>query len=152
MNKVFLVGNLTKDPELSHTANDVAVCNFSIAVNRDYANADGTRETDFFNITVWRGRAESCGKNLKKGNKVAIVGSLQNRTYDDKDGIKRYVTDVVAEEVEFLTPKNRNESSYSTLAGSERYDKTATAGESKNDGNAQPIIPPEVVRDPRLPF
>lgn len=106
MNKVILVGNLTRDPELTETTSGVAVCRFSIAVTRDYANSDGNRETDFFNITVWRGRAENCGKYLKKGNKVAIVGSLQNRSYEDKDGIKRNVTDVIANEVEFLTPKN----------------------------------------------
>ena len=106
MNKVILVGNLTRDPELTETPSGEAVCRFAIAVSRDYANADGTRETDFFNITVWRGRAENCGKYLKKGNKVAIVGSLQNRSYEDKDGIKRNVTDVVANEVEFLTPKS----------------------------------------------
>lgn len=110
MNKVILVGNLTRDPELSETPNGVAVCRFSIAVSRDYASSDGTRETDFFNITVWRGRAENCGKYLKKGNKVAVVGSLQNRSYEDKDGIKRTVTDVVANEVEFLTPKSAQNS------------------------------------------
>lgn len=108
MNKVILVGNLTRDPELSETPSGIAVCRFSIAVSRDYANADGNRETDFFNITVWRGRAENCGRYLKKGNKVAIVGSLQNRSYDDKDGNKRYVTDVIANEVEFLTPRGAN--------------------------------------------
>ena len=105
MNKVILVGNLTRDPELTETPSGVAVCRFSIAVSRDYANSEGTRETDFFNITVWRGRAEVCGKYLKKGNKVAIVGSIQTRSYEDKDGIKRNVTDIVANEVEFLTPK-----------------------------------------------
>ncbi|MBQ3047094.1 MAG: single-stranded DNA-binding protein [Clostridia bacterium] len=106
MNKVILIGNLTKDPELTETPSGVAVCKFSIAVSREYANADGNRETDFFNITVWRGRAENCGKYLKKGNKVAIFGSLQNRSYEDKDGIKRNVTEVIANEVEFLTPKS----------------------------------------------
>ena len=105
MNKVILVGNLTRDPELTETPNGIAVCRFSIAVQRDYANAEGTKEADFFNITVWRGRAENCGKYLKKGNKVAVVGSLQTRSYEDKDGIKRNVTDIVASEVEFLTPK-----------------------------------------------
>ncbi len=105
MNKVILVGNLTRDPELSETPSGISVCRFAIAVSRDYANSEGERETDFFNITVWRGRAENCGKYLKKGNKVAIVGSLQNRSYEDKDGIKRYVTDVIANEVEFLTPR-----------------------------------------------
>ena len=106
MNKVILVGNLTRDPELTETPNGTAVCRFSIAVSRDYAGADGNRETDFFNITVWRGRAENCGKYLKKGNKVAVVGSLQTRSYEDKDGIKRNVTDIVASDVEFLTPKS----------------------------------------------
>ncbi len=109
MNKVILIGNLTRDPELSETPSGVAVCRFSIAVSRDYADSDGNRETDFFNITVWRRRAENCGKYLKKGNKVAIVGSLQNRSYEDKDGIKKTVTDVVANEVEFLTPKQTEE-------------------------------------------
>lgn len=106
MNKVILVGNLTRDPELTETPSGVAVCRFAIAVSRDYANSDGNRETDFFNITVWRGRAENCGKYLKKGNKVAVIGSLQTRSYEDKDGIKRNVTDIIASEVEFLTPKS----------------------------------------------
>ena len=110
MNKVILVGNLTRDPELSETPSGIAVCRFSIAVSRDYANSDGSRDTDFFNVTVWRGRAENCGKYLKKGNKVAVVGSLQNRSYEDKVGIKRNVTDVVANEVEFLTPRSAQNS------------------------------------------
>ncbi len=105
MNKVILIGNLTRDPELSDTANGVAVCRFSVAVSRDYANSDGTRETDFFNVTVWRGRAENCGKYLKKGNKVGIVGNLQNRSYEDRNGEKRTITEIIASEVEFLTPK-----------------------------------------------
>ena len=105
MNKVILIGNLTRDPELTETPSGVAVCKFSIAVSRDYTNANGEKETDFFNITVWRGKAENCHKYLNKGNKVGIVGSLQNRSYKDKDGVKRTVTDIVAEDVEFLTPK-----------------------------------------------
>lgn len=109
MNKVILIGNLTKNPELSQTPSGIAVCKFSIAVARDYANADGNRETDFFNISVWRGRAESCGEYLKKGNKVAIWGSIQNRSYEDKDGIKRTITEIVANDVEFLTPKKNEE-------------------------------------------
>lgn len=105
MNKCFLIGNLTRDPELTETPSGVAVCKFSIAVSRDYADSNGNRETDFFNIVVWRGRAENCGKYLKKGNKVAVGGSLQTRSYEDKDGIKRNVTEIIASEVEFLTPK-----------------------------------------------
>ena len=120
MNKVILIGNLTRDPELTETPTGVSVCRFAIAVSRDYANADGNRETDFFNITVWRGRAENCGKYLKKGNKVAIVGSLQTRSYEDKDGIKRNVTDVVANEVEFLTPKGAQTEDDAPVVGTRR--------------------------------
>lgn len=105
MNKVFLIGNLTRDPEQTQTPSGVAVCKFSIAVSRDFKDSDGNRETDFFNITVWRGRAETCGKYLKKGNKVGIVGRIQNRSYETKEGDKRTVTEIIADEVEFLTPK-----------------------------------------------
>ena len=108
MNKVYLIGNLTRDPEVSETSSGVAYCRFSIAVNRNFTNADGNREADFFNIIVWRAQAENCGKFLKKGSKIAVVGSLQNRSYEDKDGVKRTVTDIVASEVEFLTT-NRGE-------------------------------------------
>ena len=106
MNKVYLIGNLTRDPELQETPSGVSVCRFSIAVNRNYTSSDGQKETDFFNITVWRTHADNCGKYLKKGSKVAIVGSLQNRTWEDKDGVRRSVTDIIASEVEFLTSKN----------------------------------------------
>lgn len=109
MNKVILIGNLTRDPELAETNSGIAVCRFSIAVNRSYSSSDGNRETDFFNITVWRAQAENCGRYLKKGSKVAIVGSLQNRSYEDRDGVKRNVTDIVASEVEFLSTKNSGE-------------------------------------------
>ena len=106
MNKVILIGNLTRDPELSETPNGTSVCRLGIAVQRDFASADGTREADFFNVTVWSARAETCGKYLKKGNKIAVVGRLQTRSYEDKDGVKRNVTDIIANEVEFLTPKS----------------------------------------------
>ena len=106
MNKVFLIGNLTRDPELTETNSGVPVCRFGIAVNRRFSAQDGERQTDFFNVTAWRGLAENVARWTKKGNKVAIVGSLQTRSYEDKDGIKRNVTDVVANEVEFLTPRS----------------------------------------------
>jgi single-strand DNA-binding protein len=136
MNKVILVGNLTRDPELSETPSGIAVCRFSIAVSRDFANAEGNREADFFNITVWRGRAENCGKYLKKGNKVAVVGRLQTRSYDDKDGNKRYVTDIVADEVEFLTPRGASE-------GMDDMDSVSSRRE-------QPRL--EAIDDNQLPF
>lgn len=101
MNKVILIGNLTKDPELSKTTNDVPVCKFSLAVSRRWGNT----ETDFFTVIAWRGQAENCAKYLRKGSKVAISGSIQTRTYDANDGTKRYVTEIVADEVQFLSTK-----------------------------------------------
>lgn len=109
MNKVILIGNLTKDPELSETSSGVKFCKFGIAVNRPFANSDGEREVDFFNITTWRGQAETCAKFLAKGKKVCVVGSLQNRAYEDKSGVKRTVTDVVASEIEFLSARSEDE-------------------------------------------
>ncbi len=108
MNKCILVGNLARDPELTTTSNGVAVCRFSIAVSRRYANSDGERETDFLNIVVWRNLGENCHKFLKKGSKVGIVGNIQSRSYDATDGTKRYVTEIVAEEVEFLSTKSQD--------------------------------------------
>ncbi len=109
MNKVYLIGNLTRDPETSETPSGVPFCRLGLAVNRPYTGSDGERATDFFNITVWRTQAENCGRYLKKGSKVAIVGSIQNRSYEDKDGNKRTVTDIVASEVEFLSVRNSGE-------------------------------------------
>lgn len=102
MNVCVFVGNLTRDPELSETPSGVAVCKFAIAVNRPYANANGEHEADYINVVTWRGLAENCGKYLSKGNKVAVVGSLQTSSYEDKEGIKRYRTDLVANNVEFI--------------------------------------------------
>ena len=106
MNKVFLIGNLTRDPELSTTNSGISVCRISIAVSRRFANADGSRETDFFNVVAWRAIAENCAKYLKKGSKAAIVGSVQTRSYEGTDGTRRYITEIVAEEVEFLASRN----------------------------------------------
>ena len=111
MNKVYLIGNLTRDPEMSETPSGVPFCRLGLAVNRPYAGSDVERASDFFNITVWRTHAENCGRYLKKGSKVAVVGSLQNRSYEDKDGNKRTVTDIVASEVEFLSVRSQGEGS-----------------------------------------
>lgn len=105
MNKVFLIGNLTRDPELSNTNSGISVCRISIAVSRRFANADGSRETDFFNVVAWRAIAENCAKYLKKGSKIAVMGSIQNHSYEGNDGTKRYTTDITAEEIEFLSTK-----------------------------------------------
>ena len=109
MNKVILVGNLTKDPELTQIPSGVSVCRFTLAVQRRFSNADGQREADFLPIVVWRAQAETCAKYLKKGSKAGVVGSVQTRSYDAQDGTRRYVTEVVADEVEFLTSRSAEE-------------------------------------------
>ena len=106
MNKVFLIGNLTRDPELTETPSGVPVCHFAIAVNRNYSSQDGERQTDFFNCTAWRGQAETIARFTKKGNKVAVTGSIQLRNYEDNQGVKRTAVDIIVQDVEFLTPKN----------------------------------------------
>lgn len=112
MNKVVFIGNLTKDPELSETSSGLSYANLSVAVSRPFVNEDGERATDFFNVTVWRTQAENCVKYLTKGKKVSIVARLQNRTYEDRDGNKRYVNDIIAEEVEFLSPSDKSSEEY----------------------------------------
>ena len=106
MNKCFLIGNLTKDPEATTTSGGIRVCRFTIAVNRNYSSANGERATDFLPVVCWRNQAESCGRFLKKGSKVGLCGSIQTRTYDAQDGTKRYVTEIVADEVQFLSTRN----------------------------------------------
>jgi single-strand DNA-binding protein len=101
----MLIGNLTRDPELTATNSGVSVCRFSLAVPRRFANADNGPQADFFNIVVWRGQAENCHKFLKKGSKCCIIGKIQNSSYE-KDGQTRYTTDIVADEVEFLGGRN----------------------------------------------
>lgn len=116
MNKVMLIGNLTRDPEFMTSASGVNVCKFAIAINSGFG--DNSR-TDYFNIVTWRSYAESCNKYLKKGSKVCVVGSLQNNDYTDKDGIKRHNVIVNASEVEFLSSKTASESSEVAVPKSE---------------------------------
>ena len=106
MNKVFLIGRLTRDPELRYTGSNTAVATFSIAINRNFTNSAGEREADFINIVVWRKQAENVKNYLQQGSQVAIDGRIQTRNYEDKEGQKRYVTEVVADNVEFLGSKN----------------------------------------------
>lgn len=106
MNKVFLIGNLTRDPELTETSGGTKICRFSIAVNRNYSGSDGERKTDFFNCVAWRSLGETVARYTRKGTKVAVSGSIELRTYEDSQGVKRTGVDIVAQDVEFLTPKS----------------------------------------------
>lgn len=151
MNKVFLIGNLVRDPEMRSTQSGVSVCNFTIAVNRRFRNAQtGQQETDFLNVIAWRQLAELCGKYLAKGRKVAVMGSIQTRQYAVKDGSKRTAWDIVADEVEFLSQNKQGSTQsapgvYTTAASKDSG--TAYAPQPHNDfgGFTQ-------VDDEELPF
>ena len=139
MNKVILVGNLTKDPELVTTNNGISLCRFTLAVQRRFTSGDGEREADFINIVVWRAQADNCYKYLKKGSKAGVVGTLQTRAYDGNDGTRKYATEVVAEEVEFLASKGATNT------------EEAEAG-SKSTGKSDVVNKFEPIDDDNLPF
>lgn len=124
MNKVFLIGRLTRDPELRYTGSNTAVATFSIAVNRTFQNQQGEREADFINIVVWRKQAENVKNYLTQGSQVAIDGRIQTRSYDDNNGQKRYVTEVVADNVEFLGSKGSSNSSNNMNSSASKAEPT----------------------------
>lgn len=109
LNKVVLIGRLTKDPDVRTLDSGSTVATFTLAVGRTFKDRNGERGTDFIPIVAWSKTAELCGEYLKKGNQTAISGRIQTRTYEDNEGTKRYVTEVVADEVTFLSSKNENQ-------------------------------------------
>lgn len=109
MNRAILIGRLTKDPELKCLANGTSVATFTLAVDRGFTNKSGEREADFISIVVWRGLAENCVKYLAKGRMAAVAGRIQTRNYDTSDGQRRYITEIVADEVKFLDYKQNKQ-------------------------------------------
>lgn len=107
MNKAVVIGNLTNEPDMRATLSGISVCTFTVAVNRRVSrDAQGQKEADFIPIVTWRGLADNCFKYLHKGSKAAVTGSIQTRSYDAQDGTRRYVTEILADEVEFLSAAN----------------------------------------------
>lgn len=109
MNKAIITGNLTRDPEKRITPNGVTVCTFTVAVQRRFTNQRGEREADFLPVVCWRALADACWEYLHKGSKVGVVGSLQTRSYEANDGGRRYVTEIIAGEVDFLTSARKQD-------------------------------------------
>lgn len=109
INRVVLVGRLTKDPEFRTTSNDVNVATFTLAVNRTFTNANGEREADFINVVVFRRQAENVNNYLSKGQLAGVDGRIQSRSYENQEGKRVFVTEVVADSVQFLEPKNNNQ-------------------------------------------
>lgn len=116
MNKVVLTGRLVKDPELRRTNTDIAVVQFTIAVNRRFVGQDGQRQADFINCVAWRQQAENLAKYMRKGSLIGVEGQIQTRTYDDPNGQRRYITEVICDNIEFLETKGaRGEGGFSDI-------------------------------------
>lgn len=141
MNKSIIIGRMTKDAEIYTTSGGIRLTRFSIAVTRDYADSNGDQQTDFFNCTAWRGLAEAIVKYVRKGDRIAIVGELQNRSYEDKAGVKRTVTEILVQEAEFLGNKQVSE------------DKPGEAAyKPQKEGVSLDTLKPISVTDDDLPF
>ncbi|MGA8942287.1 MAG: single-stranded DNA-binding protein [Thermoactinomyces sp.] len=154
INRVILVGRLTRDPELRYTPNGVAVTRFNVAVNRNYTNQHGEREADFINIVTWRNLAENCANYLRKGSLVGIDGRLQTGKYENQEGRTVYTTDVVAEDVRFLEPKSR-----STAETPGNFSGSSYGGSNRNGNRNNPMDDPFAddgqpidISDDDLPF
>lgn len=139
LNRVVLVGRLTRDPELKYTPNGVAVANFNIAVNRPFKNANGENEADFIQGVVWRKPAENLANYMKKGNQIGVDGRIQTRTYEGQDGKTVYVTEVVADSIQFLESKSQD---------NQQSQKNPPQNNDPFKGQGQPID----IDDGDLPF
>ncbi|GAB6454193.1 single-stranded DNA-binding protein [Bacillus luti] len=164
MNRVILVGRLTKDPDLRYTPNGVPVATFTIAVNRNFANQQGEREADFLNCVIWRKQAENVANYLKKGSLAGVDGRLQTRNYEGQDGKRVYVTEVLAESVQFLEPKRDGNSNYTqqerqqpsgqgfSQGGLGSGQSGSPFGNSNNDDPFSNVGQPIDISDDDLPF
>lgn len=135
MNRVCLIGRLTTKPELRTTSNNLANTRFTLAVNRNFSNAQGEREADFITIVAWRKQAENICQYLDKGSLVSVEGRIQTGSFDDKDGNKRYTTEVIADQVNFLESKNQRTASSSNnnqSSGPSPYDYQASSAPKNN--------------------
>ncbi|MGI6361733.1 MAG: single-stranded DNA-binding protein [Bacillota bacterium] len=144
LNRIVLIGRLTRDPELRYTQNGVAVASFTLAVDRSFKSADGQKETDFINIVAWRGLGENCSNYLSKGKLAAVDGRLQIRSYEGKDGVKRIAAEVVADDVRFLSPRDG-----SAAAKPAANDHKGYVNDSDQTDDFDPEMP---VGDGDLPF
>ena len=131
MNKVILIGRLSQDPEMRTTPNGVATTSFSVAVSRNYTNQNGERDTDFFRCVAWRNQAENIAKYCQKGSQVAVEGRLQNRNYEAQDGTRRYVTEVIADNVTFLG--SRSDAQRSNSSAPEEMGNDVEVNETSED-------------------
>ncbi len=155
MNRSILIGRLTKDPELRYTPNGVAVCQFTLAVDRPFSNNQGEREADFIPIVVWRQLAETCANYLKKGRLTAVEGRIQVRNYENNEGKRVYVTEVVADNVRFLEkPRDESEGGRGLQGGGSQGGGRSGGGQ-RGGGSFDPFFDdgkPVDISDEDLPF
>ncbi|MCP8617220.1 single-stranded DNA-binding protein [Salirhabdus salicampi] len=150
LNRVVLVGRLTKDPDLRYTPNGVAVANFTVAVNRPFSNQQGNREADFINCVVWRRAAENLANFMKKGSLIGVDGRIQTRSFEGQEGRRVFVTEVVADTIQFLESKGSPQGGSGSTGNSSNYD-TGNNNNRDDDpfaNNGEPID----ISDDDLPF
>ena len=133
MNKVILVGRITKDPELKRTNSDIPFVQFTVAVNRTYQNRNGERQADFINCIAWRQVAELLAKYIRKGSQIGVEGNIQTRTYDDAGGVRHYVTEVICESIHFLDSKRNDDQSSNDFNQTSNYQSNYQNNYSKNN-------------------
>ncbi len=145
VNKVILVGNLGKDPELRYTPSGTAVATFSLATSERFKDRNGEQQekTEWHNVVAWRNLAEICGKYLHKGKQVYIEGKIQTRSYDDRDGNKRYMTEIVADQMQMLGRLSDENSGYGQRGGENRPSRAP-----QDSGGGQSAPSPEDFADP----
>ncbi|WP_430789570.1 single-stranded DNA-binding protein [Virgibacillus flavescens] len=137
LNRVVLVGRLTKDPDLRYTPNGVAVANFTLAVNRPFSNQQGNREADFINCVVWRRPAENLANYMKKGSLVGVDGRVQTRSFEGQDGKMVYITEIVADSVQFLETKGSSQGSSQGSSGyQQNQNQNQNQGQNQNQSNS----------------
>lgn len=153
LNRVILIGRLTRDPELRYTPSGVAVTQFTLAVDRPFTNQQGMREADFLNIVTWRQLAETCANYLRKGRLTAVEGRIQVRNYDNNEGRRVYVTEIVADNVRFLESSGSTANRENPPAAQGRYG--GSSGNTGRDPNQDPFFDdgkPIDISDDDLPF
>lgn len=153
INRVILVGRITKDPELKYTTSNIAVCRFTLAVNRTFSSgANGEKEADFIQCVVWRKQAENLAKFIKKGGLIGVEGRIQTGSYDDKEGNRRYTTDVVCDSVQFLEPKGQTGDSYREYNRQDDSSNSYPDVDNNNRNNRRESTPTIDVAEDDLPF
>lgn len=160
INRVVLVGRLTRDPDLRYTSSGIAVANFTIAVNRPFSNQQGEREADFINCVIWRKPAENLANYMSKGSLIGVDGRIQSRSYDGQDGKRVYVTEVVADSVQFLESRSSNrgasadggQGSGNNQQGQDQNQQQEPNQNQPSQNNKNENLEPIDISDDDLPF